>query len=205
MRMSLAEFAKSFKSIWGLGVALALAGPLGLSIPELYPPWPDNSRLIGVIFCAVAALLSFAWGSQLTRRSTAKQKAPAIIATISLACGLAFILVYFAAYSSYVVVETQMVGSQQRSLRFVVGAETSGSPDGGSTTDYLGMLRDNQYDPERIWTRDSLRRSRFLLFGSFVAAFSMLTFGMGLLATRSTRSRAAAARGDHARPTHASG
>ena len=202
--MRLAEFAKSFKSIWGLGVALALAGPLGLSIPELYPPWPDHSRLIGVIFCAVAALLSFSWGSELAGKSTAKQKRPPLIATLSLACGLAFLLVYFAAYSSYVVVETQMVGSQQRSLRFVVGAETRGTSDGGSAADDLEMLRDNQYDPERIWTRDSLRRSRFLLFGSFVAAFSMLTFGMGLLATRSTSSRSSTARGNHARPTHAS-
>jgi hypothetical protein len=200
----LADFAKSFKNIWGVGVALAVAGPLGMSIPELYPPWPDGSRLIGVIFCAVAAILSFAWGAELDRRSRAT-RVLSIVATISLVCGLAFIIVYFVAYNSYVVVETQMVGSEQHKLRFVIGAETRGHSDAELNSASLEMLRDNQYDPERIWTRESLRRSRLLLFGSFLAAFSMLTFGMGLLATRSARSGSPAGRGVKAHSTEASG
>jgi hypothetical protein len=203
--MRLADFLKSFKNLWGVGVGLAVAGPLGMSIPELYPPWPDNSRMIGVIFCAVVALLSFAWGAELNKNSRTNDKLQSMVATISLLCGLASIIVYFVAYNSYVVVETQVVGGDQRKLRFVVGAETPGHPIAEPNSAYLEMLRDNQYDPERIWTRDSLRRSRFLLFGSFIAAFSMLTFGLGLLATQSARSRSPARHSTKARSTHGSG
>jgi hypothetical protein len=160
-----------------------------MSIPELYPPWPDNSRMIGVLFCAVAAIIAFAWGAASGTISKRRQSLQSLLATGSLVLGLALIIGYLLAYNSYVVVETQMVGNDQRKLRFVIGADPPAHSAVGPNAGYLDLLRDNQYDPERIWTPESLRRSRFLLFGSFVAAFSLLTFGMGLLAAASARSR----------------
>jgi hypothetical protein len=82
------------------------------------------------------------------------------------------------------VVETQIVGKDQHQLRFVVGTVKREGVD-NATTDDLELLRDNQYSPERVWTPESVRFSRVLLLVAFIAAFSMLTFGMGLLATRS--------------------
>jgi len=136
--MRLADFAKSFRNIWGVGAALAVAGPIGMSIPELYPPWPDNSRLIGVIFCAVSVLLSFAWGAGSNTKSKKKLKLPSVVGAISLVSGLAFIIAYFLAYNAYVVSETQLVGNEQRKLRFVIGAETQGHSAAADVVDVDG-------------------------------------------------------------------
>jgi hypothetical protein len=149
------------------------------------PPWPDNSHIIGVIFCAVAAVVSFTVGVGYARRPRTKSKFQAAVATVCLLLGLASLLGYFLAYSTRVVVETQVVGNEQRQLRFVVGTERKADVDKTRSEDDLEFLRDNQYSPEKIWTLESLRYSRLLLLVTFVTAFSLLTFGMGLLATRS--------------------
>lgn len=189
--MNIGDFAKSFKTVWGVGVLLATAGPLGLFVPNLYPPWPENSHLIAVIFCAVAAVVSFTVGLSYAQRPTAKSKFQTAVATASLLLGLTCLIGYFLAYSTRVVVETQVVGKEEHQLRFVVGTEMRADVDKTGGGDNLELLRDNQYSPERVWTPESVRYSRVLLLVAFVAAFSMLTFGMGLLATQ------AASRGHH--------
>jgi hypothetical protein len=65
-----------------------------------------------------------------------------------------------------------------------VGTKMRTDVDTTASSDALELLRDNQYSPEKIWTPESLQYSRILLLVMFVTAFSMLTFGMGLLATR---------------------
>jgi len=47
----------------------------------------------------------------------------------------------------------------------VVGTEMRPDVDETADANYLELLRDNQYSPERIWTSESLRTSRFLSFG----------------------------------------
>jgi hypothetical protein len=182
--MNIGDFTKSFKSVWGAGVLLATAGPLALFVPDLYPPWPENSHLIGVLFCAVAAVVSFTVGLGYAHQPKSRNKVQTAVATTCLLLGLASLIGYFFAYSTRVVVETQIVGKDQHQLRFVVGTVKRADVD-NTTTDDLELLRDNQYSPERVWTPESVRSSRVLLLVTFVAAFSMLTFGMGLLATRS--------------------
>ena len=182
--MKIGDWAKSFKSIWGAGVLIATAGPLGLLVPDLYPPWPDHSYLIGVIFCAVTAIVSFAIAVSYAHQPIF-QKVQTALALASLALGLTSLIWYFSAYSTRVVVETQVVGAEQHQLRFVVGTEIRADVDKTADLNDLELLRDNQYSPERVWTSESLRTSRFLLLITFVTAFSMLTFGMSLMATRS--------------------
>jgi uncharacterized membrane protein (Fun14 family) len=165
-------------------VLLATAGPLALFVPDLYPPWPENSHLIGVLFCAVAAVASFSVGLGYAHQPKSRSKVQTAVATVCLQLGLASLIGYFFAYSTRVVVETQIVGKDQHQLRFVVGTVKRAGVD-SATTDDLELLRDNQYSPERVWTPESVRFSRVLLLVTFIAAFSMLTFGMGLLATRS--------------------
>ena len=198
--MNIGDFAKSFKTVWGAGVLLATAGPLGLFVPDLYPPWPENSHIIGVIFCAVAAVVSFTAGVGYAQRPRAKSRVQTAVATACLLLGLASLIGYFLAYSTRVVVETQVVGKEQRQLRFVVGTEMRADVDKTGSGDALELLRDNQYSPEKIWTPDSVRYSRVLLLVTFVAAFSMLTFGMGLLATRSGTSSRPVSRNPKVKP-----
>jgi hypothetical protein len=191
--MNIGDFAKSFKSVWGAGVLLATAGPLALFVPDLYPPWPENSHLIGVLFCAVAAVASFSVGLGYAHQPKSRSKVQTAVATVCLLLGLVSLIGYFFAYSTRVVVETQIVGKDQHQLRFVVGTVKRAGVD-SATTDDLELLRDNQYSPERVWTPESVRFSRVLLLVTFIAAFSMLTFGMGLLATRSGTSTRATSR-----------
>jgi hypothetical protein len=187
--MNIADWAKSFKSVWGVGVLIATAGPLGLLVPDMYPPWPDHSYLIGVIFCAISAIVSFTVGVGYAHQPGASSKVQTAIALACLVLGLTSLISYFLIYSTRVVVETQVIGAEQHLLRFVVGTEMRADMDKSTDGDNLELLRDNQYSPERIWTPESLRYSRFLLLITFVTAFSMLTVGMGLLATRSGSSR----------------
>lgn len=186
--MEISAWTKSFKSIWGAGVLIATAGPLGLLVPDLYPPWPDHSYVIGVTFAAVAAIISMTAGLAYAHQARASAKGHTVFALACLALGLISLVWYFLVYSTRVVVETQMVGGEQHELRFVVGTETRDDVD-KTETDYLDLLRENQYSPERVWTSKSLRSSRFLLLITFVAAFFLLTLGMGLLATRTASSR----------------
>ena len=183
--MKITDWAKSFKSMWGAGVLVATAGPLGLLVPDLYPPWPEHSYVIGIIFAAVAAIVSFTVGLGYARKPGIMRNARSIVALTCIVFGLASLIWYFLTYSTLVVVETQMVGTEQHQLRFVVGTEIRPDVDQTSGVNDLELLRDNEYTPERIWTSQSLQRSRFLLLLTFVASFSLLTFGMGLLATRS--------------------
>lgn len=182
--MTIGDFAKAFKTLWGAGVAVAVAGPLGLFVPDLYPPWPENSHIIGVLFCAVAAVVSLTLGVGYAQRPENKQTLQTAVAIVCLVIGLASLLAYFMANSTRVVEEQQMVGKKAHQLRFVVGTQLRSDVDQTMGSDARELLRDNQYDPEKIWTAESLRNSRFLLLITFVTAFAMLTFGMGLLATR---------------------
>jgi hypothetical protein len=192
--MKIGDWAKSFKSVWGAGVLVATAGPLGLLVPDMDPPWPEHSYAIGVIFAAVAAIVSFTAGLTYAHQPRALRKFQTAFSLACLALGLMCLVWYFSAYSTRVVVETQMVGSEQHQLRFVVGTEMRTDVDKTQDADYLELLRDNQYSPERVWTSESLRYSRFLLLVTFVTAFFLLTLGMGLLATRPGSSSRAASR-----------
>ena len=192
--MDIADWKKSFRSVWGAGVLVATAGPLGLLVPDLYPPWPEHSYVIGVIFAAVATIISFTAGTAYAHQPKAWRKGQTAFALACLAFGLTSLIWYFSAYSTRVVAEPQMVGAEQHQLRFVVGSEMRADVDRAQHADNLELLRDNQYIPERVWTPESLRNSRFLLLLTFVTAFFLLTLGMGLLATRTASSSRATSR-----------
>ena len=198
--MKIGDWAKSFKSVWGAGVLVATAGPLGLLVPDLYPPWPEHSYLIAVIFAAVAAIGSFTAGLAYANRARALRRGQTAFALACLALGLMSIIWYFSAYSMRVVSEPQMIGAEQHLLRIVVGTEIRADVDRSEEKDNLELLRDNQYTPERVWTSESLRYSRFLLLVTFVTAFFLLTLGMGLLATRTAKSSRATSRDARVQP-----
>ena len=198
--MNIADWAKSFKSVWGAGVLVATAGPLGLMVPELYPPWPEHSYVIAVIFAAVAGIVSFTAGVAYAQQPGTLRKGQTVFALACLALGLISFIWYFSAYSTRVVSEPQMIGTEQHQLRFVVGTEIRPGVDTKQDADDLELLRDNQYTPERVWTSESLRRSRFLLLTTFVSAFFLLTVGMGLLATRTAGSNGVTSRNAAVQP-----
>src|SRR5258708_7836802 len=139
----LKDYLQSFRSLWGIGVIVAAAGPLALAFPELTPPWPQGAEAITVIFSAVAAVLAFRLGGEYARRGAGSKarRRQIVLASAALLTGLAGSLVYLAAYGAYVVVETQPAGNQERKLRFVVGTEQREGA--SSKKSELELLRDN--------------------------------------------------------------
>jgi hypothetical protein len=181
------DYLRSLKSLWGLGVAATVISPLALWVPNLQPPWPEGSQMITAVFCIVVAILSFSLSRELSGRNAKSSRSikPAkltkVLGSVALVLGLVFGIGYLSAFNLYVISDVQQVGSETREVRIVIGTELRDELR-GTVEQPLQLLRDNGYDPERVWTRESLLRTRFLLFAFFVAMFLLITLGMGLLA-----------------------
>lgn len=188
--MTAKQFLRSFKSLWGLGILVTAAGPLAMWAPDLDSPWPDSSAKIATLLSAVAGILAFSLGrayfSRVPKQDPNKNGSShtmiSFIASAGLLLGVACALTYFLAYNKFVITEVQTVENQERKLRLVVGSERLSEFQGLAISD-LDLLRDYQYEPERIWGKESVQRHRFLLFSTFAATFCMLTFGIGLFAS----------------------
>ena len=180
------DYLQSLKSLWGVGFAATILGPLALWVPNLQPPWPQGSQMITAVFCIVAAILSFVLSRSLSERSKssaphrAKAKPLRILGSFALVLGLAAGVGYLIAFNLYVIPQNQQIGKEVREIRIVIGTQLREELR-GTVEEPLQLLQDNGYDPERIWTRESLLRARFLVFSSFLAMFLLITFGIGLL------------------------
>ncbi len=184
--MLVTDYLQALKSIWGLGFAAIVIGPLALWVPNLQPPWPQGSQIITAVFCIVVAILAFVICHSLSERSRrssrqpAQTKLPRILGSVALVLGLISGIGYLIAFNLYVIPQNQQIGNEVREIRIVIGTELRQELR-GTVEEPLQMLQDNGYDPERIWTRESLLRTRFLVFSTFLAMFLLITFGIGLL------------------------
>jgi multisubunit Na+/H+ antiporter MnhB subunit len=178
--MSPTQFLVSFKSVWGGAVVAATAGPLGLWAMDLEPPWPPSVGKVATLFCAVAVLLAYVVSRSFAPRSE-RAKTVRLIAITLLAVGLTAILAYLWAYSHYVVTDSIERSGRTEIIRMIVGSTLRPGIEPGTATQ-LDLLRDNLYDPEAVWTRQSISTARMILLISFVLSFFMLTFGAALLA-----------------------
>lgn len=184
--MRFGDYLRSFQSLWGIGVAVTVAGPLALWVPNLQPPWPEGSQMITTISCIIVAILSFSLSREFLARTSGKSpsrvKRISLITAVSwgaLVLGLTCGIAYLRAFNLYVVSDQQQVGTEARVVRIVIGTELRS--EFRKTAEPLELLRDNGYDPERVWTRDSLLRARFLVFAFFAGMFMSITLGLGLL------------------------
>lgn len=184
--MKIGEYFESFKSLWGVAAVAAGAGPLGLWVADLEPPWPSAAGKVATLFCAIAILIAFFVGPAGSaggrKRKGGKKKSGVRYAAIALlvvgSCG---VISYLWAYGRYVVTDSVQRGGRTEIIRMVVGTELRPGLDASQTTK-LELLRDNLYDPEEVWTSESVNNTRQLLVVWFVLSFFLLTFGAALLA-----------------------
>jgi hypothetical protein len=104
----------------------------------------------------------------------------AILGSLALVLGMVSGIAYLVAFDLYVKSQSQQIGNEVRQIRIVIGTELREELR-GTVEEPLQLLQDNGYNPERIWTRESLLRTRFQVFSSFLAMFLLITFGIGLL------------------------
>src|SRR5579864_1683188 len=158
--MGATDYLQALKSLWGLGFAATIIGPLALWVPNLQPPWPQGSQLITAVFCIVTAILSFVVSRSLSERRrrapphAAQTKLLRILGSLALVLGLVSGIAYLIAFNLYVIPQSQQIGNEVREIRIVIGTELREDLR-GTVEEPLQLLQDNGYDPERIWTRES--------------------------------------------------
>lgn len=177
---------RSYRSVSGFALVLAATGPLLLWVPDLQPPWPESSQTIATIFCVVVAILAAAWARQfrsaVPRAGAERQRSRVLLGagTGAIVLGLIFGISYLVAFNQYVVSEQQTVGGEVRTVRVVIGSQLRPEVDANERP--LQLLQESGYEPERVWTRESLLQTRLRVFISFAATFVALTAGLALLA-----------------------
>jgi TIR domain-containing protein len=180
------SYRRSYRYVSGFALVLAATGPLMLWVPDLQPPWPESSQMIATLFCAVVAILAAAWARQfrsaVTRAGAERQRSRVLLgaATGAIVLGLISGISYLVAFNQYVVSEEQTVGGEVRTVRVVIGSQLR--PDVDANERPLRLLQESGYEPERVWTRESLIQARLRVFITFVATFVALTAGLALLA-----------------------
>ena len=113
--------------------------------------WPSGAAALATVYCAVTAILGLVLARERSRRELVA------LSTAFLEAGMVGGLGYIAAYSRYVVVETQKTASHENKLRFVAGSVRL---DGIAAAPDIEMLRDHNYEPERVRTAASLTEAR---------------------------------------------
>jgi hypothetical protein len=143
--------------------------------------------MITAVLCIVAAILSFNLSREFSIRSESRSRSAAkrtttatVLGSGALLLGLLCALLYIDAFGRFVFVKEQRVGNEIRKVRKVIGTELQSDLQGSKDSPEQ-LLMDNEYDPEKVWTRDSLSRTQFRVFLLFVGTFLLFTFGPGLL------------------------
>jgi hypothetical protein len=186
---------RSSWSVSGFALVLAATGPLLLWLPDLQPPWPEGSQMIATLLCVVVAMLAAALAKQFqsaaTRAGADRQRSRVLLGagTGAIVLGLISGISYLAAFNQYVVSEQQSVGGEVRTVRVVIGNQLR--PDVDANERPVRLLQESGYEAERVWTRESLLRTRLHVFISFAATFVALTAGLALLAVAPRPSRPA--------------
>jgi hypothetical protein len=144
--------------------------------------------MITAVFCVMVAIIAFSVtreiGGSSGRRSSCSNRGRRVtraVACLAIILGISCGIAYLNLFNLLVISDNQQIQTEIREIRIVIGTELRDELR-GTTQEPLELLRDNGYDPERVWTRGSLLRSRFLVFGFFLAMFLLVTLGLGLLA-----------------------
>jgi hypothetical protein len=174
---------KDFKTFWGGAVAIATAGPLGLWVADLSPPWPQSAKAVtaaATLFCAAAVAIAVAIPMRAQRRR--------LVGTVAVLLGLILCIAYLWAYSDHVVSRTQIVDGKPHLRRWVTGSELQpGAAAHGLTKEEL--LEWSNFEPTAVWTPASVSAARLQLVLKFFVGFSLLTSGLALLSKSRAQAR----------------
>lgn len=184
--MATKRFFESVLALWVGACAVAVGGPLALWIPSLEPPWPEGSAaIVAVVFSVIALVLGYA-GLTPLRGSAAENERMAQrglwIGCLSLVASMLLCVLYFYAYSLYVVKDVKLEGRSEVTIRRVIGTELLDSRD--LKRPPTELLKENSFEEERIWTRSSLTQGRLLVLFSYTGMFFFLCLGLGSLGRR---------------------
>lgn len=152
--------------VMGLGAAFASL-PIIATLAKLQPPWPDAMGQLSAVLIVVSALVCWEW----TRRAGVPLRRGWIVGSIILI--FIGIISYLSLYSFFV--EEPPSGS----FRVVMGYQCTSDAKlvYGEACPYLGRdaLRSAEWEPSRLWTRQSLTVVRVAL------ASTWLLFILGLI------------------------
>jgi hypothetical protein len=173
-------------SLWGGACAVAVGGPAALWLPRLEPPWPEGSAaIVAVVFSVIALIIGYAYLSPV-RDSVAERERQARrglwIGCSALLGSLLLCALYLYSYSFYVVSDVKVEGNREIQIRRVVGTELLDARDAGRLPREL--VRENSFEEDKVWTRQSLTRARMLVLFTYVGMFFFLSLGLGSLSMR---------------------
>ncbi|MXO88245.1 hypothetical protein [Alteraurantiacibacter aestuarii] len=162
------SYLKNLAKVMGLGAAFASA-PIIATLAELQPPWPVAMGQLSAALIVVSALVSWEW----TRSAKVRFRRSWIIASM---------IMVFAGIISYLVIYSYFVAEPPSgSFRVVTGYECTADAKlvYGASCPELGReaLRSAEWEPSRLWTRQSLTIVRVALAGTW------LLFILGLIGT----------------------
>lgn len=173
-------------SLWGGACVVAVSGPVALWIPSLEPPWPDgSSAIVAVVFSVIALIIGYAYLSPF--RSSAAELKRRARQDMWIGCGALFgslllCALYLYSYSLYVVVDVKLEGEREVQIRRVVGSELLDPKDDRTLPRVL--LKENNFEEDKVWTRQSLTNARMLVLFSYVGMFFFLSLGLSSLSMR---------------------
>jgi hypothetical protein len=147
-----------------IGAAAAAATPLAAYTTGVAPPWPERAPIITTVVALVFVVCVYIFWARTTRR--ARQ--------VWLVAALALTLLSGAAYLR--LLDYTFVAGPE-SQRLAKGFEMRPEAAAAGLT-----LRDVEYDPERIWTHESIRRVQTYLLASWLGFFVSLSCFLALAA-----------------------
>lgn len=169
--MTLKDFFASFKNLWGAASAAVTAGPLGLFVAGLMPPWPNESgaaaSAVAVFAGIVGLILAF-----LDSATDAKRKQRAII---SLLVAVLLVVVYVAIWSLTFVEIEKVVRGDTIERRYIVGFWSEARAAGMTPTEAI-----MKHTLESAYSPISLLAARMSLIISMCATVLLASYGFGL-------------------------
>ncbi len=194
--MSIKDFYKSFRSLWGVASVLAAAGPMAFWPLDFDPPWPPQARAITVLFSAVGYIVAFVAVNEYlpnpnerVRKNAGSRRYPIAVGVGCIAVSVLCSFFYYSSYSTFVKEKPRTVQGQQQTIRRVIGSERKPGLADREEPDDKVLLANHNYDPDEAWTSTSLRSARLQVFLSFLIMFFLLTLGLGTLAQVSSIER----------------
>jgi len=183
--MGLKATLENVGSIWGAAAAAVVAGPLGVWAGEVDPPDPSGLAVtIAIPFCCICLFLVWIWGPLLS--PTLRR----VLASLALVAGVPALAFYLMTYFNVVVAQPLPTADGMKTVRITVGSELR-SRIQADDRNAVELLMDYAFEPDKIWTRQSIASNQLKLNGLFILSFSLLAAGIALFSIKPESTRTA--------------
>ncbi len=173
--MTIGAYIKSYRGVWGAVFALAVIVAASLKFSEIVPPWPDEAGFGSSAFAVLSCVIGIILGYYVDFSAKEKQR---LFGLYLVAISFVFLIIYAWAYSSLVIVFSQVVDGVEVPRRTVVGLIVS-NPAEINVSSRILLQR---YGLEgSAWTEGSMTLARLILLFTYMSIFLALTLGLGVL------------------------